>query len=135
MMNWIQSQWADRFRCLVNYAGVFDVRGMYYQTDEMWLDEFELGGPEFGVPASYEKHNPLRHVSSWNTPMLVGHGQQDFNVPYEQGISTFTALQRRGVESRLVIFPDETHFVLQARNQLQWQHEVLAWLERWLRTR
>ncbi|HEY0685741.1 MAG TPA: S9 family peptidase [Steroidobacter sp.] len=135
MMNWIESQWSDRFRCLVNYAGVFDVRGMYYQTDEMWLDEFELGGPEFGVPASYEKHNPLRHVSSWNTPMLVGHGQQDFNVPYEQGISTFTALQRRGIESRLVIFPDETHFILQARNQLQWQHEVLAWLDRWLRTR
>lgn len=133
MMNWIEGNWPDGFRCLINYAGVFDVRGMYYQTDEIWLDEFELGGPQFANPAAFDKHNPLLHVSKWRTPMLVGLGEQDFNVPYDQGVSTFTALQRRGIESRLLAFPDEGHFILKPRNSLQWHGEAIAWLDRWLK--
>jgi len=132
MMNWIEGNWPDRFRCIVNYAGVFDVRGMYYETDEMWLDEFEQGGPQFANPTSYEKHNPILHVTKWRTPMLVGHGLPDFNVPYSQGVSTFTALQRRGIESRLVIFPNEGHFILTPQDSLAWHREVHAWLDKWL---
>jgi dipeptidyl aminopeptidase/acylaminoacyl peptidase len=133
MMNWIEGNWPDRFRCLVNYAGPFDVRGLYYQTDEMWLDEFEFGGPQFENPAGFDKHNPMLHVREWRTPMLVGHGQLDFNVPYEQGVSAFTALQRRGIESRLLIFPDEGHLILKPQNSLQWHREAIAWLDRWFK--
>lgn len=133
LMNWVEGNWSDGFRCIVNHAGVFDVRSMYYQTDEMWLDEYELGGPQFERPASYEKQNPILYVQQWRTPMLVGHGLLDFNVPYAQGVAAFTALQRRGIESRLVIFPDEGHLILKPRNSVQWHSEVRAWLDRWLK--
>jgi dipeptidyl aminopeptidase/acylaminoacyl peptidase len=133
MMNWIEGNWPDRFRCIVNLAGIFDVRGMYYETDEIWLDEFEQGGPQFANPASYEKHNPILHVAKWRTPMLLGHGLIDFNVPYSQGVSAFTALQRRGIESRLVIFPNEGHFILKPQDSLLWHREVHAWLDKWLK--
>jgi dipeptidyl aminopeptidase/acylaminoacyl peptidase len=131
LINWIEGHWRDGFRCLVNYAGVFDTRGLYYQTDEMWLDEYEFGGPEFQVPRRYEEHNPMLHVARWQTPMLVGHGLLDCNVPSSQGVSTFTALQRRGIESRLLIFPNEGHFILRPRNSLQWHEAVRGWLDRW----
>jgi len=77
--------------------------------------------------------SPLLHVAQWRTPMLVGHGLQDFNVPYDQGIATFTALQRRGIPSRLLIFPQEGHFIVAPRDSLQWHHETIAWLDRWLK--
>jgi dipeptidyl aminopeptidase/acylaminoacyl peptidase len=131
MMNWIAGNWPDGFRCLVDHAGIFDARGMYYQTEELWFEEWENGGTQFEKPENYEKHNPVNHVAAWRTPMLVTHGQLDFRVPYGQGLSTFTALQRRGIESRLVIFPDENHWILKPQNSLQWHKEVLDWLARW----
>ncbi len=131
MMNWIAGNWAERFRCLVNHAGIFDNRGMYYQTEELWFEEWENGGPQFEKPENYEKHNPVNHVTSWRAPMLVIHGQLDFRVPYAQGLSAFAALQRREIDSRLLIFPDENHWILKPHNSLQWHREVLGWLEKW----
>ena len=83
------------------------------------------------MPENYEKHNPLNRVAEWRTPMLVIHGQRDYRVPYSQGIATFTALQRRGIPSRLLIFPDENHWVLKPANSIQWHREVEAWLNKW----
>lgn len=132
MVNWIAGNWPEGFRCLVNHAGIFDSRGMYYQTEELWFEEWENGAPQFEKPENYEAHNPVSRVAAWRTPMLVIHGRLDFRVPYAQGLSTFTALQRRGIESRLLIFPDENHWILKPHNSLQWHKEVLAWLEKWL---
>jgi dipeptidyl aminopeptidase/acylaminoacyl peptidase len=132
MVNWIAGQWPDRFRCLVNHDGIFDQRAMYYSTEELWFPEWEFGGPYFDKPELYEKFNPASHVKQWRTPMLVIHGALDYRVPDTQGIATFTALQRRGIESRLVIFPDENHWVLKPNNSLQWHAEVLGWLDRYL---
>lgn len=130
MINWIASQWPDRFRCLVNHDGVFDLRSMYYSTEELWFPEWEFGGPYFARTDAYEKHNPARFVSQWKTPMLVIHGSLDFRVPLEQGLAAFTALQRRGIESQLLHFPDENHWVLKPRNSHQWHTTVKAWLAR-----
>ncbi len=128
MINWIASQWSDGFACLVNHAGIFDARAMYYTTEELWFEEWEYGGPHFESPGLYEKWNPSAYVSKWRTPMLVLHGQLDFRVPYSQGLATFTALQRRGIDSRLVVWPDENHWILKPANSLQWHAEVLRWL-------
>jgi dipeptidyl aminopeptidase/acylaminoacyl peptidase len=133
MMNWIAGNWPDGFRCIVTHAGIFDARAMYYTTEELWFEEWENGGPEFENPQNYERFNPVSHVSQWRTPMLVTHGQQDFRVPYSQGLSAFTALQRRGIESRLVVFPDENHWILKPANSLQWHREVFDWLDRYLK--
>ena len=129
MMNWIEGNWPDRFRCIVQHDGVFDQRMMYYSTEELWFKEWENGGPQYEKPQAYEKFSPVDFVSKWRTPMLVIHGEQDFRIPYSQGIAAFTALQRRGIESRLLIFPEENHRVMMPGNSVQWYHEVVSWLD------
>ncbi|GAB4542563.1 MAG: S9 family peptidase [Haliangiales bacterium] len=129
MVNWIAGNWSKRFRCLVNHDGIFDNRMMYYATEELWFPEWEHGGPYYSNPAGYEKHNPANHVEAWETPMLVIHGALDHRVPLEQGLATFTALQRRGVSSQLLYFPDENHWVLQPANSVQWHRTVMSWLD------
>mgnify|MGYP002619652524 CR=1 FL=1 len=133
MINWIAGQWPDGFRCLVNHDGVFDMRMMYYATEELWFTEWEQMGPYYENPRSHEKFNPVAHVEAWKTPMLVIHGALDYRVPETQGLAAFTALQRRGIDSELLFFPDENHWVLKPANSLQWHDVVLEWLGRHLR--
>jgi dipeptidyl aminopeptidase/acylaminoacyl peptidase len=133
MANWIAGNWPDGFRCLVNHAGLFDNRSMYYTTEELWFPEWDHGGPYYASPETHEKSNPANFVTAWKTPMLVLHGALDFRVPESQGLATFTALQRRGIESRFVYFPDENHWILKPANSLQWHEEVLGWLDRHLK--
>ena len=132
MMNWIAGNWSDGFKCLVNHDGVFDTRGMAYSTEELWFTEWENGGTYFDKPASYEKFNPVHHVKNWKTPMLVIQGDLDFRIPTSQALGTFSALQRRGVESKLIVFPDENHWVLKPANSVQWHHTVNGWLDKHL---
>lgn len=129
MMNWIEGQWPNRFKCIVQHDGVFDARAMAYETEELWFDEWEHGGKAyFEDPQAFEKWNPVNHVAAWKTPQLVITGEKDFRIPYTQGLAAFTALQRRGIPSRLVVFPDENHWVLKPKNSMQWYGEVLGWL-------
>ncbi|MCY3963524.1 MAG: S9 family peptidase [Acidobacteria bacterium] len=132
MVNWIAGAWPDRFRCLVNHDGVFDLRSMYYTTEELWFVEWDHRGSYFDNPEGFETHNPALLVDRWQTPMLVIHGALDFRVPETQGLAAFTALKRRGVPARLLYFPDENHWVLRPANSIQWHEEVLGWLARWL---
>ena len=132
MINWIAGQpLADRFRCLVNHDGNLDELTAYYMTEELWFPEWERGGTPWDNPAGYARHSPIDHVKSWKTPMLVIHGQKDYRVVYSQGLATFTALQRRGIPSQLLVFPDENHWVLKPQNSIQWHDTVLGWLDRW----
>lgn len=131
MINWIAGNWPDGFDCLVNHDGIFDNRSMYYSTEELWFPEWEHGGPHYARPDAYEQHNPVHKADQWRTPMLVIHGALDYRVPLEQGLATFTALQRRGIPSRLLVFPDENHWVLAAPNSVQWYDTVKDWLLRW----
>jgi dipeptidyl aminopeptidase/acylaminoacyl peptidase len=131
MQNWIAGQWPEQFRCIVNHAGIFDTRTMYYTTEELWFTEWENGGPYYEKPEIHEKHNPAQHVTQWKTPMLVTHGARDYRVPYSQGIATFTALQRRGIESKFLYFPDENHWVLKPANSELWYGTVLDWLDKY----
>jgi dipeptidyl aminopeptidase/acylaminoacyl peptidase len=133
MMNWIAGNWSDGFRCLVNHDGVFDSRGMAYATEELWFTEWENGGTYYDKPALYEKFNPVNFVKNWKTPMLVVQGDLDFRIPTAQGLGTFSALQRKGIESKLIVFPDENHWVLKPANSLQWHHAVNAWLDQHLK--
>jgi len=132
MVNWIAGNWPKAWKCLVSHAGIFDNRSMGYVTEELWFNEWEMGGPQFQVPGNYEEHNPVNHVGKWQTPMLVIHGQLDYRVPVEQGIAAFSALQRLGVESKFLYFADENHWILKPHNSVQWHTEVNAWLKRWM---
>jgi len=134
MMNWIESQWPDRFKCLVQHDGVFDARAMAYETEELWFDEWEHGGKTYYEdPAAFERWNPVLHVAQWKTPMLVITGEKDYRIPYSQGLASFTALQRRDIPSKLLVFPDENHWVLKPKNSIQWYGEVQGWLGKYLK--
>jgi dipeptidyl aminopeptidase/acylaminoacyl peptidase len=131
MVNWIAGQ-TDRFRCLVSHDGEFDLRAGYYTTEELWFPEWDQGGTPWERPENYERWSPHRFVDRWKTPMLIVHGALDYRLPETEGIAAFNALQRRGVPSRFLHFPDENHWVLKAKNSILWHDTVLAWLKRWL---
>ena len=135
MTNWIAGNWFNAdgsapFKCLVTHNGVFDTMSMGLVTEELWFSEWENGGTVWEVPQNYEKFNPARHVGKWKTPTLIVAGQNDFRVPIDQSLSAFTALQRRGIESKLLYFPDENHWVLKPHNSQLWHDTVNAWLKR-----
>jgi len=130
MANWIAGKWPDGFKCLVSHAGIMDNRMMGYSTEELWFDEWEMQGTPYDKPENYAKHNPVNHVADWKTPMLVIHGQLDYRIPVEQGIGVFTALQRRGIDSQLLYFPDENHWILKPHNSVLWHDTVNAWLKK-----
>ena len=131
MINWIAGNWPDRFKCLVNHDGNLDERMAYFDTEELWFPEWDHNGNPWDNPENYAKHNPIDHVKKWKTPMLVVHGGQDFRVVETQGMSTFTVLQRRGIPSKFLYFPDENHWVLKPQNSIQWHETVLGWLNQW----
>jgi dipeptidyl aminopeptidase/acylaminoacyl peptidase len=133
MINWIAGQWPDPFRCFVCHDGNIDERMAYYDTEELWFPEWERGGTPWQKPQAYTHHNPIDHVHRWKVPMLIIHGGRDYRVVDTQGMSTFTALQRRGIPSRFLYFPDENHWVLKPANSIQWHEEVIAWLDRWVK--
>ncbi|MBM3312455.1 MAG: S9 family peptidase, partial [Candidatus Aminicenantes bacterium] len=133
MINWIAGAWPDGFRCLVNHDGNLDERLAYYDTEELWFPEWDHMGTPWDNPEGYEKHNPVNLVKNWKTPMLVIHGALDFRVVETQGMSTFTALQRRGIPSKFLYFPDENHWVLKPHNSILWHETVLGWLDTWLK--
>jgi len=133
MMNWIEGNWPDRFKCIVQHDGVFDARAMAYETEELWFDEWEHGQHTYyDAPQEFEKWNPVNFVKNWKTPQLVVTSENDFRIPYTQGIAAFTALQRRNIPSRLLVFPDENHWVLKPKNSVQWYHEVFDWERKWM---
>lgn len=131
MINWIAGNWADRFRCLVNHDGSLDERMAYFDTEELWFPEWDHIGTPWDNPAGYERHNPVNFVKNWNTPMLVIHGALDFRVADTQGLGTFNALQRLGIPSKLLYFPDENHWVLKPQNSILWHETVIGWLDKW----
>ncbi|KGK58715.1 peptidase S9 [Xanthomonas cannabis pv. phaseoli] len=129
MVYWMAGNWNQPWKCLVDHDGVFDNRTMGYATEELWFSEWENGGTPWQNPAGYEKFNPVLHVDKWKVPMLVIHGQQDFRIPVEQGLAAFTALQRKGIDSKFLYFPDENHWVLKPDNSILWHDTVNGWLK------
>ncbi len=132
MINWIAGS-TDRFKCLVSHDGNLDERTAYFDTEELWFPEWEHGGVPWENPEGYTKHSPIERVKNWKTPMLVVHGAKDYRVVDTQGLSTFTALQRKGIPSKLLYFPDENHWVLKPQNSILWHETVIGWLDQWLK--
>ena len=132
MVNWILGH-TNRFKALVSHAGLFNLHSMYGATEELWFPEWELGGTPWDAPELYESLSPHRFVKNFATPTLVSHGELDYRVPVGEAFQLFTALQRRGVPSRLLYFPDEGHWVLKPQNSKVWHQTVLDWMDRWLK--
>jgi dipeptidyl aminopeptidase/acylaminoacyl peptidase len=135
MMDWIATH-SDRFKCIISHAGPYNARSMYGATEELWFEEWEYGGTPWANPELYDKWSPEQSAAAlgkFKTPTLVTGGEIDFRIPYTQDLEFFTALQRQGVPSKLVIFPNEGHWILQPQDSEYWYHTFLDWLATYLK--
>jgi dipeptidyl aminopeptidase/acylaminoacyl peptidase len=130
MMNWFQGH-TDRFKTLVTHCGVYDFSTMYGTTEELWFDEWEHGLP--WENPEFDQWSPHRFAGKFKTPNLIIHNELDFRVPIHQGLSLFTTLQRKGVPSRLLYFPDEGHWVNKPQNSELWHRTIFDWLAGYLK--
>lgn len=131
MVNWMMGH-TDRFKAFVSHAGIFNSVSMY-ATEELWFQEWEFKGTPWEKPELYTKWSPHLHAAKFKTPTLVVHGELDYRVPIGEGIQLFSTLQRKGVPSKLLYFPDEGHWVLKPQNSELWYKTVLDWFDQWLK--
>ncbi len=132
LVNWIAGH-TDRFKALVSHAGVFNLTSMYGTTEELWFPEWEFRGTPWTNRELYERWSPHAFVKNFKTPTLVVHGELDYRVPVGEGLQMFTALQRMGVPSKLLYFPDEGHWVLKPKNSELWYRTVIEWLDTYVK--
>jgi dipeptidyl aminopeptidase/acylaminoacyl peptidase len=130
MTNWMLGH-TDRFKAFVTHAGIFNTTSMY-ATEELWFQEWEFKGAPWVSPALYAKWSPHLSAAKFKTPTLVVHGELDYRVPIGEGLQLFSTLQRRGVPSKFLYFPDEGHWVLKPQNSELWYKTVLGWFDQWL---
>jgi dipeptidyl aminopeptidase/acylaminoacyl peptidase len=133
MMNWMNGH-TDRFKCFVSHSGIMNKYNMYGGTEEMWFEEWEMGGPywEGNNKQQFEKWSPMNYAQNFKTPTLVIHGELDFRVPVMEGINLFQVLQRKGVPSKFLYFPDEGHWIMKPQNSQLWYNSVHEWFDQWL---
>jgi dipeptidyl aminopeptidase/acylaminoacyl peptidase len=132
MIDWILGH-TQRFKALVTHDGVYDMTSEFGATEELWFPLWEMGGTPWDKPEDYQKWSPSSYVKAFQTPTLVVHGEQDFRVPYTQGLELFTALKLQKVPAKLLLFPDEGHWVLKPQNSQLWYKTVLDWLDSWVK--
>jgi dipeptidyl aminopeptidase/acylaminoacyl peptidase len=130
MVNWMLGH-TDRFRAFISHAGVFDLRSMAGETEELWFPLWEFRGMPWDNPDLYAQWSPSYFVSNFKTPTLVIHGELDYRVPVGQGMQLFTALQMQKVPSKMVLFPDEGHWIMKPQNSVLWYSTFLDWISEW----
>lgn len=136
MINWIEGHNNDprfQFKVLVSHDGVYNLASMYGATEELWFTDWEFKGTPWTNPAMYQRWSPSNFVKNFKTPILIIHNELDYRVPFGEGLQLFTAAQRMGVPSKLLVFPDEGHWVLKPQNSQVWHHTVLDWLDKYLK--
>lgn len=133
MIDWLEGRPEKMFDCLISHSGVYDLKSMYGATEELWFPEWEYHGTPWTSPEQYEKWSPSSYVKNFKTPCLVIHSANDFRVPLEQGLQFYTALQRQGVPSEFLYFPDEFHFINKPQNAELWWNTILDWLAKYLK--
>ena len=134
---WLAGHHDNRFAALIAHAGIFNMEAQYLETEEMWFANWDMGG------APWDKNNktaqatfatsPHKFVQNWNTPIMVTVGEKDYRILASQGMMAFNAARLRGVPTRMLVFPDENHWILQPQNALLWQREFFGWLDKWLK--
>lgn len=131
LSNWLQAT-TTRYRCLVSHAGLINLESQWATSDTIYSREMNNGGPVWEQGPIWREQNPIRRASAFATPALVTVGEQDFRVPLNNSLEYWSVLQRRQIESRLIVFPEENHWVLKGENSRLFFTELHAWLARWL---
>ena len=131
---WLAGNHKGRFKAFIAHCGMFNFESWYGSTEEMWFANYDLGGAYYDnpKPKSYE-FSPHKFIGNWDTPLLVITGGYDFRIPYTEGMQAFNSAQLKGIPSRFIFFPDESHFVSKPQNSILWQREFFKWLDKWLK--
>ena len=132
MVNWIEGNAGNRFKAMISHDGTFNLYSNYGTTDELWFNEWEQGTP-WENTQNYDKSSPHRYAANFTTPMLIIHSELDYRVSVTEGMQLFTYLQRKGVPSKWLYFPDEGHWVLKPANSELWHKTVFDWLAQYLK--
>lgn len=134
---WLAGNHDKRFACFLAHAGIFNLEAQYLETEEMWFVNWDLGGAFWEKTATTQKSftqaNPKSYVQNWDTPIMVTAGEKDYRIVFTQATQAFNAAKLRGLEARMVLFPDENHWILKPQNSILWQREFFGWLDRWLK--
>jgi dipeptidyl aminopeptidase/acylaminoacyl peptidase len=135
---WLAGNHNHRFACFIAHAGIFNLEAQYLETEEMWFANWDLGGPFWdksnaAAQRTYATASPHRFVQNWDTPIMVTVGENDYRIVFTQGAQAFNAAILRGIPARMVIFPDEDHWIQKPQNAILWQREFFGWLDRWLK--
>jgi len=136
MMNWFEGHmdaFEYPFKTLINHDGTFNLYTNFLTTEELWFPEWEFNGPYWEDETWYKKWSPHNYADNFNTPMLIIHGERDYRLSYTEGLMPFTVLRRKGIPAKLVLFPDEGHFVLKPQNSRFWHKTVFEWLDKYLK--
>jgi len=131
LANWLQAS-TDRYRCLISHAGLINLESQWATSDITFPRERNMGGPPWQQGVDWSTQNPIRYAPKWRTPVLLTIGERDFRVPLNNTLEYWSVLQRQQVQSRLLVFPDENHWILNGENNRQFFVEVHQWLARWL---
>ena len=135
---WLAGNHQKRFAAFIAHAGIFNIMAQYLETEEMWFVNWDLGGAFWDksnavAQKSYAVANPANYVQNWDTPIMVVTGENDFRISYTQTMMAFNAAKLRGLPARMVLFPEEDHWVQRPQNSILWQREFFGWLEKWLK--
>lgn len=132
---WLAGNHEKRFKTFISHAGIFHLESMYGETEEMFFINFDMDGAWFDSPrpSSYDLHSPHLYARNWDTPIMMIHGERDYRVPVGQSFQAFTTAQRMGIPSKMLLFPDENHWILTPQNSLLWHREFFGWLDQWLK--
>ena len=126
----------NTFSAFLAHAGIFNQEQMYMMTEELWFPTWDNGGAPWDnnpVANRHYSHSAHKLLKNWNTPIYITHGEMDYRVPVEQGMAAFNAAQMMGVESKMLLFPEENHWILRPQNSVLWNREFFAWFDKYLK--
>ena len=134
---WLAGNHDKRFKAFLSHAGIFNLEAQYLETEEMWFANWDMGGPYWdklnAVAQKTYATSPHRFVDKWDTPIMITHGELDYRILASQGMMAFNAAQLRGIPSRMLIFPDENHWISKPQNGILFQREFFRWFDQWLK--
>lgn len=133
---WMMGHHNKRFKAFIAHDGFFNMEQQYFETEESWFTNWDLGGAPYEKSAQVQKsfaNSPHKFVENWDTPILLIHGDRDYRILSSQSMAAFNAAKLKGVPAQLLLFPDENHWVLKPQNGILWQRTYFAWLDKWLK--
>ena len=130
-MNLLQAR-GNRFKCLASMMGIYDLEQFYLETEELWFPNFDLNGDPWKNKELYNRQSPSKFVTNFKTPTLIITGEKDYRIPYTQSLSYFTALQLKGIDSRLIIFKNDGHWPSYFHSMPLYYNAHLEWFHKYL---